>query len=299
MVRKPVVVGYDLTESSRRAVWWAAREASSRRLPLLLAHVLTWPLEEHVRVVVEGDEHVRIVVPGEGPPLQDVLRRELGALVEGCQQIAPELEVRDEMKYGDPAEDLAELAEDAELLVLGGPRIEVELGALGSTSAELLTRRTGAPVVVVRGVREEPNSGAVVVGVDGSAHSREAIAFAYDFAARHGEELVAVHAWSDLPLDPFTWIEHWELPWGEVREEAMEVLASCLAGWSEHYPDVKVRRVVSPEKPADALLREAQDAALVVVGSHGRGPVRRALLGSVSHAVVNRAQCPAAVLRAV
>ncbi|MGW1680229.1 universal stress protein [Saccharopolyspora sp. NPDC002376] len=53
-----------------------------------------------------------------------------------------------------------------------------------------------------------------------------------------------------------------------------------------------------PGEAADALLREGQDAALVVVGSHGRGLIRRTLLGSVSHAVVNRAQCSVAVLRA-
>ncbi|MDA3625149.1 universal stress protein [Saccharopolyspora oryzae] len=291
MVRKPVVVGYDLTESSRRAVRWAAREASGRRLPLQLVHVLTWPFEDHVP----------IVVPGEGDvlePLQDLLRRELGELVADCREIDAGLEVRDDLRFGDPAETLAELAGGAELLVLGGPRIEVEMGVLGSTSAELLTRRTGAPVVVVRGVRAQPDSQPVVVGVDGSAASREAIGFAYDFASRHGNVLVAVHAWSDLPLDPFARVEHWELPWSEIREEAMEVLASCLAGWREHYPDVKVRRAVSPEKPADALLREGQDAALVVVGSHGRGFVRRVLLGSVSHAVVNRARCPVAVVHA-
>ncbi|MER7078933.1 Nucleotide-binding universal stress protein, UspA family [Saccharopolyspora kobensis] len=289
-VRRPVVVGYDLAAQSRRAVWWAGREASGRHLPLQLVHVLTWPFEKSIP----------IVVPGEGDvlePLQDMLRRELGELVAGCREIDAELEVRDELRFGDPVETLSELSGDAELLVLGGPRIEVEMGVLGSTSAELLARRTGAPVVVVRGAGEQPDSRPVVVGVDGSQASRKAIGFAYDFASRHGNALVAVHAWSDLPLDLFTWVQHWELPWDEVRQEAMEVLASCLAGWSEHYPDVKVRRAISPEKPADALLREAQDAALVVVGSHGRGLFRRALLGSVSHAVVNRARCPVAVMR--
>ncbi|MGW5643023.1 universal stress protein [Saccharopolyspora sp. NPDC003752] len=289
--RKAVVAGFDLTESSRRAVWWAAREASSRRRPLLLVHVLTWPFEEHTS----------IKVPGEGDvlePLQKILRHELAQLVTGCQEIDAELEVHSSMPFGDPAEVLADMAGEAEVLVLGGPRIEVELGVLGSMSAELLTRRTGAPVVVVRGDREQPGTGPVVVGVDGSAASRLAIDFAYDFASRHGGELVAVHAWSDLPLDPFARVQQWELPWSEVREVAEEVLAASLAGRGERHPDVGVRRVVTPEKPAEALMGEAQEASLLVVGSHGRGRIRRSLLGSVSHAVVNRAHCPVAVLRA-
>ncbi|MGW3470806.1 universal stress protein [Saccharopolyspora sp. NPDC000995] len=59
-----------------------------------------------------------------------------------------------------------------------------------------------------------------------------------------------------------------------------------------------MRQVITLEKPVEALLREAQEASLLVVGSHGRGRLRRAFLGSVSHAVASRAPCPVAVLRA-
>ncbi|MGP4016595.1 universal stress protein [Saccharopolyspora sp. 5N708] len=289
--RKAIVAGFDLSDGSRRAVRWAAREASARRRPLLLVHVLAWPFEEHASIRMPGEDGLR-------EPLQQALRRELDALVTSCREIDAELEVRSYLPYGDPVEVLGEQAAEADLLVLGGPRIEEQLGVLGSTSAELLTRRSGAPVVVVRGDRDEPGSGPVVVGVDGSPTSRLAIGFAYDFASRHRWELVAVHAWSDLPLDPFARVQQWELPWSEVRDDAAETLSESLAGWGEKYPDVEVRRAVTPERPAQALFREAQEAGLLVVGSHGRGRIRRALLGSVSHAVVNRAPCPVAVLRA-
>ncbi|GAA0528216.1 universal stress protein [Saccharopolyspora subtropica] len=289
--RKAVVAGFDVTEGARRAVRWAAHEASSRCRPLLLVHVLTWPFEEHIPIRVPGEGDV-------AEPLQRILRQELEELVERCYEIDADLDVRGEMPFGDPAEVLGELAMDAELLVLGGPQIGAEFDLLGATAAELLAKRGGAPVVVVRGERELPDSAPVVVGVDGSEASRLAIAFAFDFASRHGNELVAVHAWSDLPLDPFARVQQWELPWSEVRDEAEEVLAESVAGWGERYPDVAVRRVVTPEKPAQALLREAKTAGLLVVGSRGRGRVRRALLGSVSHKVVNRAACPVAVLRA-
>jgi nucleotide-binding universal stress UspA family protein len=289
--RKPVVVGFDFSESSRRAVWWAAREALSRRRPLLLVHVVTWPFENITSVHLPGSAELE--------PLQESLRHELGMLVEGCREIDPALEVRSELPYGDPVDELSTLAENAELLVLGGARINA-YGVVGSTSAELLARRSGAPVIVVRGDREQPapESAPVVVGADGSATSKRAVGFAYDFASRHGCELVVVHAWSDLPLDPFARVRAWELPWGEVKNDAEEVLAESIAGWGEHYPDVSIRPVVTPEQPAEALLREAEGANLLVVGSHGRGRIRRALLGSVSHAVVNRAPCPVAVLPA-
>jgi nucleotide-binding universal stress UspA family protein len=289
--RKPIVVGFDFSESSRRAVWWAAREAISRRRPLQLVYVVTWPFEDTTAAHLTGSAEVE--------PLQEGLRHELGKLVEGCREIDPDLEVRSDLPFGDPVEELSSLAEKSELLVLGGARVNA-FGTVGSTSAELLARRSGAPVIVVRGEREQPapESAPVVVGADGSATSKTAVGFAYDFASRHGCELVAVHAWSDLSLDPFARVQSWELRWGEVRTDAEEVLAESIAGWGEHYPDVSVRRVVTPEQPAEALLREAEGASLLVVGSHGRGRIRRAFLGSVSHAVANRAPCPVAVLRA-
>lgn len=289
--RNAIVVGFDFSEASRQAVWWAAHEAGGQHRPLLLVHAFAWPFEELTRVYVRAHGE-------ETEPLQQAIRRELEVLAEGCHQIAPDLRVRNELRSGDPVDVLGEAAEAAALLVvgasgLGGPH----RAHAGSTSAELLSRRSGSPVVVVRD-DSLPGSGHVVVGVDGSSASTRAIGFAYDFAARHGSELVAVHAWSDLPLDPFARVQKWELDMGEVRDSASELLAESLAGWAERYPDVVVRRVVTPERPADALFDEARGACMLVVGSHGRGPVRRTLLGSVSHAAVNRAPCPVAVLPA-
>ncbi|MBE9375965.1 universal stress protein [Saccharopolyspora sp. HNM0983] len=286
---RPIVVGWDLSDSSRRAVWWAAREASSRGVDLLLVHVFTWPFEEFTPIRVAGADDTT-------EPVQQALRRALDDLVESCHQIDPELDVRTELRNGDPAHELGALSEEAELLVLGGPSGD-EVPGIGSTSAELVSRRASTAVVVVRGDPQR-TTGPVVVGVDGSPVSAAAVAFAFDYAARHDRELVAVHAWSDLPLEPFAQTGTWDTAWGEVREEAEQVVAAALAGYREQYPDVVVRREVAPEKPAAALFREAADGGLLVVGSHGRGRIRRALLGSVSHAAVNRAPAPVAVVRA-
>lgn len=287
-----VVVGVDASESSRLAARWAAREAGSRRRPLLLVHVFGMPLLELTRVRLprerEGDE-----------PLQQAMRRVLHAVVEQCRQVAPELDVRTELLSGDPVEVLGNKGEHAELLVVGSSGIGTGgVVLVGSTSAELLSRPTGAPVVVTRGPAHdghEPSQ--VVVGVDGSPNSARAIGFAFDFASRHRGRVVAVHAWSDLPLDPFTRVQSWELDRDEVDQESAEILSKALAGCCERYPDVAVRRIVTVERPVQALLDESQGAELLVVGSHGRGPVRRAVLGSVSHAVVQAAPCPVAVLR--
>ncbi|WP_344682664.1 universal stress protein [Saccharopolyspora taberi] len=291
MGRDAVVVGYDLSDASRRAVWWAAREAASRHRRLLLVHVFVWPFSERVPVTVPAQEEVV-------EPLQQALRRELAVLVEGCREIGPGLDIGSELPFGDPSEVLAATAQDAALLVLGAVGAGGVASHLGSTAAELLARGSGAPVVVVRGRGPEPGTGPVVVGVDGSAVSEKAVQFAFDFASRHEAVLVAAHSWSDAPLDPYARVQHWEVPWTEMRDDALELLSRSLAGWAEQYPDVTVRRAVSAAQAAHTLVEEAEGASLLVVGSHGRGRVRRLLLGSVSHAVVHHAPCPVAVIPA-
>jgi nucleotide-binding universal stress UspA family protein len=54
--------------------------------------------------------------------------------------------------------------------------------------------------------------------------------------------------------------------------------------------------VVSPESPADELVRRSGDLDLLVVGSRSHGPMRRLLLGSTSRRVVRDAKCPVLVL---
>lgn len=137
----------------------------------------------------------------------------------------------------------------------------------------------------------------VVVGVDGSSTSARAIEFAYDFADRHACELVAVHAWSDLPMDALAPIRSWDQDRETVRRKGQQILAESLSGSAQRYPNVAVHQVVSLDRPAHALLEQAAGATLLVVGSHGRGAIRSLLLGSVSHAVLYHAPCPVAVLR--
>lgn len=277
-----LVVGFDASEPSRRAARWAAREADSRSRPLVLVHVFARPFLELTRVRLPGS---RV-----DEPLQQAMRRALAEAVDQCTEVAPGLDVRTELLSGDPVEVLGELAQHAELLVVGSTGLgSAEMVVVGSTSAELLSRPSGAPVIILRGTWPVAPSH-VVVGVDGSPTCARAIDFAFDFAARHGRGLTAVHAWSDAPLGE---------PDRIARErEATELLSTSLADCVRRYPGVPVRRVSSVDQPARALVDAAQGADLLVVGSRGRGPIRRRLLGSVSHAVVHCSPCPVAVVRA-
>lgn len=284
-----VVVGYDGSPAARQAAHWAAREAQTRHCRLLVVHAFRWPLTEISQMRVEA-----VVLPEE--PFRLEYAKLVDALVAECQALAPEITVSGDVVIGEPVDILGRMSTDANLLVLGSAgHGTVHQVLLGSTSAELV-RLSQAPVVVVRGT--DTTNRKVVVGVDGSETGTHAIDFAYDYAARHDATLVAVHAWSDLPLDALAPVREWDVDWPEIRQRAGVILAEALAGHTARYPEVQVRRVVAMSKPVQALLDEAEHADLLVVGSHGRGAVRQMLLGSVSQAVLHYAKCPVAVIRA-
>ena len=82
-----------------------------------------------------------------------------------------------------------------------------------------------------------------------------------------------------------------------VRDEARRRVEQLVDQWGVNDAQVDVQLEASP---ADGLRRIAadRDAELLVVGSHGRGTVRAALLGSTSHALVGEAPCPVVVVHA-
>jgi nucleotide-binding universal stress UspA family protein len=133
----------------------------------------------------------------------------------------------------------------------------------------------------------------VVVGVDGSPTSHEAVRFAFQAASFRNVPLVAVHAWSDLPITTV-----WELTtaWQSIEQQESAKLGQWLAEIQALYPGVHVEQVVVHDGPAHLLLDHAKSAQLVVVGSRGRGGFRGLLLGSTSQALIHHAACPVAVV---
>jgi nucleotide-binding universal stress UspA family protein len=164
---------------------------------------------------------------------------------------------------------------------------------LGSVTADLI-RHAHSPVVVVHGEQESlPSAGTapVVVGIDGSPASENALAFAFDEASRRGVPLVAVHAWGDVDGEPLPGSQ-----WENLRVLAEERVAERLAGWGERYPDVVIQREVVLDRPAHHLLQRSRTAQLTVVGSRGRGGFAGLLLGSVSKSVAEAAETPVVVV---
>jgi nucleotide-binding universal stress UspA family protein len=133
----------------------------------------------------------------------------------------------------------------------------------------------------------------IVVGVDGSEASNHALRWAAAEArARHGTvQAITVWNWdSSGTLAPMA-----SAPIDE-RERAERVLATALAGIVDDYPDVPFATDVVEDRPGRALTHAAQDADILVLGSHGHSRLHHAVLGSISEECVRQATCPVVVL---
>jgi nucleotide-binding universal stress UspA family protein len=139
----------------------------------------------------------------------------------------------------------------------------------------------------------------IVVGVDGSESSLAALQWAIDQASCTGAALRAVTAWW-FPNEPTPFGIIPDIPAPEnqldrVKTKLDEVLQEQVPSWGE----LRVTTEVI-EGPAATVLTEAsRHAALLVVGSRGRGLVAEVLLGSVSEYCVRHAACPVVVVRGV
>jgi nucleotide-binding universal stress UspA family protein len=134
----------------------------------------------------------------------------------------------------------------------------------------------------------------IVVGVDGSASSMKALRWAIRQAELTGAEVEAVTAWS-YPSG------YGSAPCGDgavdFEGNAGKLLFEALAEVSGIAPDVVVEPLVVQGHAVDVLVRAAEGADLLVVGSRGHGGFAGMLLGSVAQHCVHHAPCPVLVLR--
>ncbi len=161
---------------------------------------------------------------------------------------------------------------------------------LGSV-AEKVVKLSPCSVLTIKGEGKAAAPERILVGVDFSESSAQALATAAELAKSCGASLHLVHA-MEPHLVPVTAYDM-PLPDGfyeKVHDEAktrLQALAAEVAG------GVETSWSVSEQAPRGALVEvaEEQNADLVVTGSHGRTGIAHALLGSVAERVLRDAPC--------
>ncbi|MCK7625202.1 universal stress protein [Streptomyces sp. RS10V-4] len=276
---EPIVVGVDGSGRSVRALIWAAEEAALRRRPLRIVHVLP-PAHTYATTTEEHD--------------REVGQRDRGVVDEATTIVKdthPELEVTSALPSGSPPAVLLSESEHAHSLVVGAKGTG-GFGSLllGSVALQVVGHAV-CPVVVVNHLASGHHR--IVVGVDGSAHSQAALAYAFEQAALRGVPLRAVHAWIRPGLHGLTTRSAVD----EAATRHRKELEAWLAQPTRQHPGVKVVEDLPEEDPTLALARASDRADLLVVGSRGRGGFRGLALGSVSHQLLQLSPCPLAVVR--
>lgn len=287
-----IVAGVDGSAAALHAVRWAAHEAARRGVPLRLLHVCHLLPVRHPRQIAPPAEYRNAIL--------DQGRHWLTEAEEAAWHVEPGLAVSTDMQDGIAADVLIRETRTARLLVLGSRGLGGFAAMLLGSVSVALAAHGHCPVVVVRSADERtapPETGPVLVGVDGSELSEAAIGFAFEAAAARGVPLIALHTWFDVDVAGGWATIPGTIDWDHVQEQETKALTAAVAPWRAKYPNVEVRELVERERPAHALLRRGAGAALVVVGSRGRGAVTGLGLGSVSQALLHHAECPVVVAR--
>jgi nucleotide-binding universal stress UspA family protein len=234
-----------------------------------VAHQLRRPLHVLVSALDAADSSEQNNELGAGSMVTDLKARLATAR-------APSTSVTTVLTAPGPA--LVREAQHAHLTVLGSRnRGTLASLVLGSVSQHV-TRHAPGPVVVVR-EPQDPASTRIVVGVDGSSGSQAALEFAFEHARQTGAPLTVLHASHD------------------ERAGADALVHGQVSPLMDRYPDVSMSPETSSESADEALVGASRTAALVVVGSRGRGALAVLLKGSIAQSVLQHAHCPVVVVR--
>lgn len=272
-----IVVGYDGSPDADEAARWAAGTALLRGEPLRVV-IVSDPMDSPRRPGVpeswwaEQEASVRQVLDAAGAN-HAAIERHVGGLVP----------------------TLVKASTGSAMLVLGSKghsRMgEVILGSVSQSAA----RRAHSPVVVVRRASAS-DTRRVVVGVDGSEHSQRAIDFACRQAVFTGQNVVLIRAWKPPATVPVDTRGHIPGSMSSTLLDEEEALDQTVAETRHRFPELTIEGELIATEEKQALEDASRTAAMVVVGSRGRGALAATVLGSVSHHVLHRAHCPVAVV---
>jgi len=278
---------------------------ADRAMGYALALAGAWKAELCVMTVLE-------LYPGMDPEytvnkmyldhLRDDANRQL-AVLEGKVKAAGQT-MTSRIETGIPSQCVQTVAEEigADLLVVGTHgRTGLDHVLVGST-AERVVRIAPCPVLAVKADKgaapaaQSPTIKRIVVPIDLSTCSLDALEYAVQFAKPLGASITILHA-----LEPVAYGLDFSLShakeWREQRaylEKRLTVLTACVAAHG-----IQTDFALKPGLPADSIASyvTGQGYDLMVMGTHGRRGLSHVLVGSIAGAMLRYAPCPVLTVR--
>ena len=285
-----IVLGLDGSTHSTDAVNCLAHFAPPEELTLI--HALTLPDLDHPMITPELRDSVIKEIEGK-------LRQDGEAILQKARSVIPTdfLSVQEVHQIGSPAQVILETAQSghSDLIIVGarglGPIKEL---VLGSTSHRVVLLAPCSVLVLKSGISKIEK---ILLPVEGEEDAKIAMQFLAFRPFRSPVQIEVMTVWPQ-PQVP------WPMTLGQTKlleeraldhaQERLERITLQLKALNYTYTTS-----VGLGNPAYAILEQAQATQpdLIVMSSHGRKGLSRFFIGSISHAVLHRADCPILIVR--
>ena len=279
---RAVVVGTDGSDENTSALRYAAAEAADLGVPLDVVHVVPDYLP---------------ISPMMPRTPEDLTQTGAAIVDEAAQRVRalePTLHVRAWLRHGTRPVQLAQAAEEGQLLVVGRDGRPLPERLYRGDAVTGVAARATVPVVQVPEGWGGRDRGVVLLGVKGPQHASELLSNAFALARRRGATVLVLHAWRlptvyDDIIEVRVDLESW-------RDDARSEMEDLLRDWRVAYPDVPVEVRIVHDHAARALIEASAsaDVVMMVRRAHGYPPATH--LGSTARAVLRAADCPVCVV---
>lgn len=268
-----IVVGFDGSDAAYDALEWAAARASRHgggRIEIVTVN----PLDVFAYGTVDEAQ-------------RDAARR--------ARAIAPNAVVDTSVHSGGFSDTLVQVAGDADLLAIGAnPDRPLRSAFRGWRPLRIAAESLRPVVIVPRGHADA--DGPVVVGVDADDSSIDAVRFGADEAADRGVELTLVHAWWATPEPETTGAAAPLVSHRSLRDEHARILAEARSWAETAQPRLSANAVLYEGDAVDAVRQHLSGASLLVLGTHHRGTLEAAQMGSVERELLARSRTPMCIV---
>lgn len=281
---KNILVGIDGSERSQRALEWAAALADREEGAELTLLAIIDPGSARL---AGSDEKI----------LQTAVDNVLGNAQESLAKEHPELTVNTTVGKGDVVEALIAASDNYDIVVLGSHHNKtVGERVFGAKGLRVASAANVATAVIPSDYSVDRSAKGIVVGVGPDDTSNDAVVLGVNMALAFNEPLELVSAWGipTLISRASEAMGGGLQPVGEMFQRKLDTL---IAQIKEAHPGIEVTgRSIEGSSPTQVIMECSAGKRMLLLGTHARSRVSRALFGSVTFGVLSRLEVPTIVV---